>query len=296
MRRGALVFISRRNIFLIQVLGYADNKSDKHVPDILFIGETLMKKSKDETVNYGNWVPWKFIYIPFIVAVILFILAYFISSYMLILCIFFLVVFSYFAYARYMFSASGGGIQSRVRNLVLDQLDWDGKGKVIDIGCGNGALAIDIAKKYGNARVTGIDYWGGAWDYSKRICEDNAKIAGVAERMEFQKASASALPFEDGSFDAAVSNMVFHEVRDAKDKRDVIKEALRVVKKGGIFSFQDLFLMKAAYGNMNELLEEIRSWGVKKVEFYNTRASYFIPGLLKLPFMLGAAAIIYGEK
>jgi ubiquinone/menaquinone biosynthesis C-methylase UbiE len=43
--------------------------------------------------------------------------------------------------------------------------------------------------------------------------------------VNFQKASASALRFEDESFDAAVSNLVFHKVGDAKDKRDVIKEA-----------------------------------------------------------------------
>jgi SAM-dependent methyltransferase len=255
-----------------------------------------MEKDTDSRVNYGNWVPLKFIYVPFILAVIFLVLSFFTSAVMLIFCVFFLLVFAYFAYAWYMFSASGMDIQSRVRSLVLDRLDWNGEGKAIDIGCGNGALAVDMAKKYGNTRVIGLDYWGAAWDYSKNVCEENAKIAGVAVRTEFQKASASALPFEDEYFDAAVSNMVFHEVKDAKNKRDVIKEALRVVKKGGAFSFQDLFLMKAAYGDINNLLEEIRSWGVERVEFFNTSSSDFIPALLKLPFMLGAAGIIYGKK
>ena len=49
--------------------------------------------------------------------------------------------------------------------------------------------------------------------------------------MTFQKASAVALPFDDGYFDTAVSKNVFHEVSDAKVKRKGICEALRIVKK-----------------------------------------------------------------
>lgn len=60
------------------------------------------------------------------------------------------------------------------------------------------------------------------WDFSLKVCEKNAKIEGVQDRITFQKASASDLPFENNYFDAAVSNLVFHEVQDTKDKRDVI--------------------------------------------------------------------------
>ena len=80
------------------------------------------------------------------------------------------------------------------------------------------------------------------WEYSKAVCERNAEIEGVAGRMNFQKASAAALPFEDEHFDAAVRNLVFHEVGDVINKRELLREALRVVKRGGAFAFQDLFL------------------------------------------------------
>ena len=36
-----------------------------------------------------------------------------------------------------------------------------------------------------------------------------------------------------------MSNFVFHEVRSAKDKRDVVREALRVIKPRGAFAFQE---------------------------------------------------------
>ena len=93
-----------------------------------------------------------------------------------------------------------------------------------------------------------------------------------------------------------VSNFVFHEVADTRDKWELIKEALRVLKPGGVFSFQDLFLVKRVYGEPDELLDTIRGWGVQKVEFVRTNDLDFIPTALKLPFMVGEIGILYGEK
>jgi ubiquinone/menaquinone biosynthesis C-methylase UbiE len=180
--------------------------------------------------------------------------------------------------------------------LVLANLDWNGEGRALDIGCGNGALTIKLAQQYPKALIIGIDYWGKTWEYSKKICERNAIIEGVSERVVFKKANALSLPFDDGYFDAVVSNFVFHMVGKAKDKRGVIREALRVVKKGGEFSFQDEFLLKQLYGNMDDLIETIKSWGIYKVEFVQTRDTDFIPRALKLPFILGTIGLIKGTK
>jgi len=52
---------------------------------------------------------------------------------------------------------------------------------------------------------------------------------------------------------------------------DVLKEALRIVKKGGSFAFQDAFMTKRYYHNEpDELLRTVRSWGVEKVEMVKT--------------------------
>ena len=93
-----------------------------------------------------------------------------------------------------------------------------------------------------------------------------------------------------------VSNLVFHEVSYSDDKRELIKEALRVLKKGGAFSFQDLFLIRQVYGDINDLLEAIKGWGISSVEFIPTCESNFIPTVLKLPFMVGTIGIIAGKK
>jgi len=106
-----------------------------------------------------------------------------------------------------------------------------------------------LAKAFPNSKLTGIDYWGGNWEYSKVKCQHNARIEGVFDRIDFLKASASNLPFKDEDFDLVVSCLTFHEVEDTPNKIDVIQEALRVLKSGGQFIFLDLFLDEKIFGN-----------------------------------------------
>jgi len=255
-----------------------------------------MSESIPEIADYGNWVPSKFVLVPAVLGLLLGGLSLLLPV-LGILAVIFLLCALYFAYARYMFSPGGGDIQTKVQDLVLDHISgWDGVGKALDIGCGSGALTIRIAKAYPQAGVTGIDYWGSSWEYSQRVCDRNAEIEGVAERVTFQRASAASLPFDDGAFDLVVSNLVFHEVRDVRDKKILLKEALRVVKPGGWFVFQDLFLWKQVYGPIDELLATIKGWGIERVEFVNTSESGFIPKALKLPFMVGTLGILFGRK
>ncbi len=245
--------------------------------------------------DYGNWVSTRLLYITGVPGVLLLGLAIPFPI-LMIGAIPFLLAFAYFLYARRQFSPTGGNVQARIHQLVVDRLDWAGEGKALDIGCGNGPLTIKVAQRFPRAQVTGIDYWGGMWKYSKDVCERNAEREGVAGRVTFQKASAAALPFPDECFDAAVSNLVFHEVGGIREKRDVVKEALRVVKKGGSFAFQDLFRMKKAYGDMDDLLETIRRWGIESVQYLDTSDLASLPKALRLPFMVGTIGILYGKK
>jgi SAM-dependent methyltransferase len=208
----------------------------------------------------------------------------------------FVLIAAYFAYARYLFAPRGGNVQGAIWETLLDHLEWNGSGRGLDIGCGSGALSIKLAKKYPAVVVTGVDLWGSQWEYSKALCEKNAALEGVAERVTFQAASASSLPFDDGSFDVVVSNLTFHEVRETGDKRLLVKEALRTLKPGGVFALQDLFLIRRTYGDVDGLLESIRSWGISKVEFVATRKAPFVPWALRLPFMVGTMGLIVGVK
>jgi len=248
-----------------------------------------------EKAEYGNWVSMRIIYLCGFLGFVFLSLGLMFWV-LLIPAVLFLLISVYFLYVRYQFSPQGGNVQNNIWTLVLANLGWNGEGRAIDIGCGNGALTIKLAQKYKKAQIIGIDYWGKKWEYSKNACERNAVIEGVSDRVAFQKGNAAALPFDDGYFDAAVSNFVFHMVGNSRDKREVVREALRVVKKGGEFSFQDEFLVKQLFGDIDDLIETIKSWGISKVEFVQTRDADFIPRALKLPFILGTIGIISGEK
>jgi SAM-dependent methyltransferase len=262
--------------------------------------ERLMKHSK---ANYGNWIR-KRILVSFLsigllflaIAVIVDGLPWPVRAVLLIPAGLFLFGFLYFFYVYLQLSERGGDLQTKLRNRVLEPLTWNGEGRALDIGTGNGPLAVSLAKKYPQAQVIGIDFWGKNWEYSQETCERNAVIENVADRVRFQQASAARLPFDDGVFDVAVSHFVFHEISDVSDKRDVIQEALRVVRQGGEFSFHDLFFEEQLYGPIDDLLDTIWGWGIQEVQLIDTRHAAYIPRLLRHRRVLGAIGILYGKK
>ena len=126
-------------------------------------------------------------------------------------------------------------MMAKVHAHLVAHLNWDGHGTLLDIGCGAAPLTIRCAKAFPDAALTGMDYWGAQWNYAKEQWEKNAATEGVASRIHFEKGDAAHLNYAYETFDAAVSNFVFHEVHSARDKRDVVREALRIVKRGGVF-------------------------------------------------------------
>ena len=143
-----------------------------------------------------------------------------------------------------------------------------------------------------------MDYWGAQWNYAKEQCEKNAAIEGVASRIHFEKGDAAHLNYADETFDAAVSNFVFHEVHSARDKRDVVREALRVVKRGGAFSFQDLFAQKSLYGDMDAFVEDLKKEGISEIHYIGNleKTLDFVPAYVRTPWMISGMGILYGKK
>ncbi|SHH88475.1 Methyltransferase domain-containing protein [Sporobacter termitidis DSM 10068] len=260
-----------------------------------------------EKLDYANWIPVKLLMVSGTVGgilAVLFGLSFLIAGGAVLIvlrvllaaaAVLFLGLFGYMAHARRLLSYEGGGVQGRILDNVLAYLHWNGEGLLLDIGCGSGAMAVKAAKKYPNARVTGMDYWGAAWDYARSQCEANARLEGVSDRTAFQKGDASKLEFPDAYFDAAVSNFVFHEVRSQPDKLALIREALRVVKPGGAFSFGDVFFSRTHYPDLEALIREL-SGDVAELHFVDTRQNDFVPGFLKTPLVAGQMGLIYGLK
>src|SRR5947199_167164 len=62
---------------------------------------------------------------------------------------------------------------------------------------------------------------------------ETARREGVADRVEVRTADMRELPFADGSFDVAVSNVAIHNIYDAADRAKAVAEVARVLKPGG---------------------------------------------------------------
>jgi len=250
-----------------------------------------------EKPDYGNWAPQK-VLIVILFASIGFYLATFLLNNQIVIgtlkiaSLLFLGVFIYLVYVYWLLEKDEKSMQKQFWNLLIEQLKWDGNGKALDIGTGNGPIAILLAKKYPSSLVKGIDYWGEPWTYTKQKCERNAEIMGVSNRVSFEKASAVDLPFSDGEFDAVLSNFVFHAIK-FQDRTQLIAEALRVLRDGGSFAFQDLF--NDEYYS-EDFLDVINGWGLSQVNFVESSEFINVPMALRFKHMTGGSGILYGIK
>jgi SAM-dependent methyltransferase len=249
--------------------------------------------------DYGNWVPRRMIFVCFVVALVVLAVGLVVRLPALkgvlfgvaALASLFLV---YLGYAYYSFARYDHRLPRQFYGLVIDQLPWDGAGIALDIGTGNGGVAIELAKRLDSAQVVGVDLWTGVWSYGSNACRSNAAIEGVGNRVRFEPGSATDLPFDDEMFDAAVSNFVFHSVV-TDDRVALLREALRVLRKGGAFSFQDLF-NDQFYDDPEGLAEELRSWGLADVRFVRSEDHIDVPALLRVKHMVGGAGVLSGVK
>src|SRR3954452_23876895 len=92
--------------------------------------------------------------------------------------------------------------------------------RVLDVGCGPGALTAELAARLGPDAVVAVD-------------PSEPFVAAARERnpgVDVRRASAEELPFADGAFDAAIAQLVVHFMRDPVAG---LREMARVTRPGG---------------------------------------------------------------
>lgn len=164
----------------------------------------------------------------------------------------------------------------------------------LDVGCGSGALTIACAKRNPLASFIGIDRWGKEYaSFNKELCENNAKAEGVSN-VSFQNGDATKLDFEDETFDAVTSNYVYHNIAGV-NKQELLRETLRVLKKGGSFAIHDI-MSRSRYGDMQKFIEELKSEGYEEVMLIPTDNGKFMSKLEGTLMMLKGSALLVGIK
>ena len=205
-----------------------------------------------------------------------------------------LALLGWMAWIRRQYAFGKGGMMDRVHQTLLSALDFDGQGQLLEVGCGSGALAIRAALTWPKAKITGLDYWGAMYNYSQALCEKNAASEGVGNRCVFVHGDANKLDFPDESFDAVISNYVYHNIMGA-DKHALLLESLRVLKKGGVFVLHDS-MKPQLYGDMNAFAEKLRGMGFAQVEYIETSDFIFGSKQRAALMMLGDSGMIVGRK
>ncbi len=193
------------------------------------------------------------------------------------------------------FSYNGKRQMSRqIIEGIADFVKIPNGGRGLDVGCGSGALAIACAKRNPYAAVVGIDRWGMEYaSYNKLLCENNARAEGVGN-VSFAKGDATALDFPDESFDAVMSNYVYHNIL-SNDRQSILLETLRVLKKGGTFAIHDIF-SKSKYGDMQVFLKKLREMGYENAELIDTTNGMFITKREAGWMALSGSALLVGKK
>lgn len=95
-------------------------------------------------------------------------------------------------------------------------------GKILDAGCGTGALSAELVRRDEIAEIVGVDFSEAYVDYARKAIQD--------PRIRFERGDVTALNFEDGAFDQILSHLVLQFVPDS---RAAIAELSRILKPGG---------------------------------------------------------------
>jgi len=123
---------------------------------------------------------------------------------------------------------------------LIEELDLKGGERILDLGCGDGALSAQLASRVPQGSVVGIDASAGMTDTARKHATANVRFA--------QK-DINALDYAD-EFDVVVSNAALHWIRN---QENVLRRVHLALRAGGVIRFNF-----AADGNCSHFIRAVR--------------------------------------
>ncbi|MHB1929717.1 MAG: class I SAM-dependent methyltransferase [Acidimicrobiales bacterium] len=104
-------------------------------------------------------------------------------------------------------------------------------GRILEIGGGSGAMAAAVLEHHPQASLTVVDV------DPAMVAVAAGRLTIFCDRADARQADATALPFDDASFDVVLSFIMLHHVGEWED---AVREATRVLTPGGVLVGYDL--------------------------------------------------------
>jgi len=114
-------------------------------------------------------------------------------------------------------------------NPVVQELELDANAKILDVGTGEGRMAITLALN--NYKVLTGELESDESEYAKKNWLESAKKAEVDHLITYKPFNAEKMPFEENFFDAIFISGTLHHIND---KQAAFNESARVLKSNGI--------------------------------------------------------------
>lgn len=134
------------------------------------------------------------------------------------------------------------------QKFVDDLLSVSGaRGDILDLGTGTAQIPVLLCKQLDDCRVMAVDMAVEMLDLARY----NVEAASMIMRITLAQVDAKKMGYEDGMFDVVMSNSIIHHI---PEPIHCLKEAVRVVRKGGLLFFRDL-MRPDSHEELNQLVE-----------------------------------------